>query len=1338
MVWIPQDETQTELKKKEDVGSFESALAGIATGIWNIPKGFVSLGAELYDLTGDTNKAKEVEKWFDDVNPFDDEAEAKTAGKITQAISQIAPLAVTGAVKGATLGFQVSRNLAKKAIEAKRLGKNFNLYNVGRKISGAKSGTVIGAGLGSAVVTDEDIGTLADMTRGTSLEPFAITMLNIEEKEGREEAYRRLLNRIKFGTESALFDLALIGTGRVINKLRTPSELPTLEYSESPLQRIIQKYIVGGFKPEGLGTKSTLESYQTSAGAIKASEFAASKAAKEFDDSLKDVWSNLQDQYLIADKSIQIPEAAKRKALEDVYQILRPAKGQDTLLKSEAKQRAITELAETKLITKPKTIFSIDDYKVTDKLNSFLEKVKKAGGDVERVKNSILNFRLSIDNMSGRLLQGQLPKEISDSIKDKLGSYFTSEYYQFNRLNPLKKYKPVREQIERSVDLLLADKEKSYLQKSGGEPLSVAERNRLKSQAEREVNFFLKKKSIDEVEFKDLNKQTANEIENIKINPSILKEKVLKPWQEEIAGIIKNPVYAFISTIGKQSHLNYSLKYMDDIANIGSKKGKGKFIFNADELSEADKINPLKFKLVKPTSQEITGLSNLEGKYVSAPMYDAIFDVTSNWLNRGSPGTLYKYAILAPKAASQIAKTILSPITHVRNFITAGAFAAANGALLPSYGDIKLLAPKSLGGKGLLETAYGLTGKRILGTSTKADDELYERLLKVGVVDSQVQVNEHKRLIKDIITDPSENKIELALGNVGKKITKGFGKIQDAYVAEDDFWKIINWNLERNRYDGIFNKLGINSSNYLKILGEDSKLSKFLREMTPRQEYAAQSYDNFLDEVAGNLVRNQVPNYGYIGRSAKALRLSPFGNFISFPLEIIRTGNNIYSQAIKEITSGVPEIRDIGLRRLFSFGLTVGGIPYATSELFKSLNNVSDEELLAIRKFVPEWSKNSTLLITGRNEKGYPKYIDFSYSNPYDTLIRPFNAILNEIGNSQVTKESLMKKLGDGIVEGAYDLLQPFMSESIFTEALVDSTLRRGIGRGGKRIWSPEDDGIVKVIKGISHIAESFKPGSIDQFKRLNDIFKGKTEEKYGELYKLKDELPGIFGFRSIQINPERSLDYMTSKFNKNLNEDRNLFSSPLLRGGRVNPEDIINRYEYSESRRFQTMKEMYSNIDAARKIGVQDNIIKKKLESRKGMDKDVIKNIMKGKYLPDLPNDFFVKRIREINNDLNAKEGVDTPNPYFIAVPKIRELYRKNKQLNLITDEMKVSLPSFEEGESLGQGVVIPSPTVPGSPPPIVSSVAPQQNTSQQYASLFPNDVLGQAIANKPIQIVG
>ena len=69
-----------------------------------------------------------------------------------------------------------------------------------------------------------------------------------------------------------------------------------------------------------------------------------------------------------------------------------------------------------------------------------------------------------------------------------------------------------------------------------------------------------------------------------------------------------------------------------------------------------------------------------------------------------------------------------------------------------------------------------------------------------------------------------------------------------------------------------------------------------------------ESFDGFLDELSANIVRNQVPNYEYVGRTAKALRMSPFGNFIAFPLEIMRTGNNIISQSIDEITSGIPEL----------------------------------------------------------------------------------------------------------------------------------------------------------------------------------------------------------------------------------------------------------------------------------------------------------------------------------------------------------------------------------------------------------------------------------------------
>ena len=46
------------------VGTFESVLAGIGSGLIGIPKGLFSLGATLMDLGVDSGKAAKVEQWF--------------------------------------------------------------------------------------------------------------------------------------------------------------------------------------------------------------------------------------------------------------------------------------------------------------------------------------------------------------------------------------------------------------------------------------------------------------------------------------------------------------------------------------------------------------------------------------------------------------------------------------------------------------------------------------------------------------------------------------------------------------------------------------------------------------------------------------------------------------------------------------------------------------------------------------------------------------------------------------------------------------------------------------------------------------------------------------------------------------------------------------------------------------------------------------------------------------------------------------------------------------------------------------------------------------------------
>ena len=139
-----------------------------------------------------------------------------------------------------------------------------------------------------------------------------------------------------------------------------------------------------------------------------------------------------------------------------------------------------------------------------------------------------------------------------------------------------------------------------------------------------EVDLFLKTKSVDEVDVLNLkneagdvlNKTTKAEVDSVVIKDSVLRNKVLLPWQEELAGLIKDPSYSFYTTVSKQGHLNYTLKYLDDITKAGS-EGPNKFIFNADDLTPAQKVNPLQFKLVQPGTSRVS--SGLEGKYIRTP-----------------------------------------------------------------------------------------------------------------------------------------------------------------------------------------------------------------------------------------------------------------------------------------------------------------------------------------------------------------------------------------------------------------------------------------------------------------------------------------------------------------------------------------------------------------------------------------------------------------------------------------------------------------------------------------------------------------------------------------------
>jgi hypothetical protein len=160
---------------KNKVGTIESMLSGVASGLIAIPKGFFSLGASLMDLGVNSGKAARVEAWFDDLTEFDEKAEATAAGKITEALVNIgipggiAFKSASGLAKAAMLAGKSNKyvrlgnkslvNAADEALEltAKGKGRQF--------VAGALGG---GVAEGVFVGDAEAIGTFGDLIRWTN------------------------------------------------------------------------------------------------------------------------------------------------------------------------------------------------------------------------------------------------------------------------------------------------------------------------------------------------------------------------------------------------------------------------------------------------------------------------------------------------------------------------------------------------------------------------------------------------------------------------------------------------------------------------------------------------------------------------------------------------------------------------------------------------------------------------------------------------------------------------------------------------------------------------------------------------------------------------------------------------------------------------------------------------------------------------------------------------------------------------------------------------------------------------------------------------------------------
>ena len=1256
-------DTQSAYKNNNNkVGTIESMLSGVASGLIAIPKGFFSLGASLMDLGVNSGKAARVEAFFDDLTEFDEKAEATAAGKITELLVNI------GLPGG--IAFKSASGLAKSAMLAAKNKKYVNLNNpslVGAAdealslTAKGKSNQFIAGALGGGVAEGvfvgdaEKVGTFGDLIGG----PTSI------DRDGKDtDAVRDILNRIKFGTEGALFTGIIGGAGTVIKKITNRNK--GLDVANSRLDEWIDN-VAAKFRARSGKTPELFNLQREALGLRSQDTNVAQRLSRNLEVNI--------DKMFPFFRNIGNKQTAKQKSefLNDLN---------EALLSGEAKIDDVTGTT---------TYGAMDEAavkKVKDTINKFATNPTMAKELDDQILGSLTTMRDKWAELFSNL-GGTLSKEDLAGFKSIFGNKFknylgaTYDIFQDQSLIPFLRYKPAAQSIEKAKNVFKESAEQA------GKPITDLEAEQYVADILKPQNvglpkgirmdkpsqayftipdFFVNKTVLDDAV------QAKGRLGGPRINVEQLASEADQKVFNELFGKNTNPMITMITGMSKLSMITRrNVLYKDIfkkneevIANYMAAADKttvpqpmfartedeARLFFGNSDYRAIEPVDQAQRLAVSTNPGATTPFSGVDNTYYARPgVAEAIEGTSFATKDRGNIGRLYDSLVLYPKAASQIAKTILSPVTHLRNFVSAGAFAAANG-ILPAADP------------GAIKQAYQALQTGLKGT--RQQNELYEELLRLGVVNRNVRIGDISKLMEDVgfgSSMTSDKGMRLLL----KPLSKIKSTAQDLYTAEDDFWKIYSWAIEKNRIEKAFEAQGVikNTNASIKRNGVQIKYD-----------------DEFLKQEAADIVKNNIPNYDYVSDFVKGLRKLPIGNFVSFPAEIARTGTNIVRRALKEInetieiTDGtgkviqtIKPLQGIGYKRLFGFTTTVAAVPAGTVAAFQALYDVTDEEREAIRRFAADWSKNSTILPI-KNKDGSFKYVDFSHANAYDTLIRPLQSVINAVQDGRTDNDGIMDDFTKGMFTAMSEFGQPFISEAIWTEAVLDIIARGGETRSGSQIYNRQDTDGSKASAIFKHLVEAQMPFSLNQLKRLDRsiesrdvLVKGKYDE-YGQDFEFGDELQGLFGFRPVAVNPDRAMNFKVANFQRGVRDSRSLFTRVALKGGPIEPTEIVDAYINANRALFDVKKNLKGDMDAARLLNISDESFNNSLDRISSAEVNAIENNIFRPY--DISNEIYLTFLENAD-----KLGV--ANPFDGAADVIADLRSSMMDVSLELPEFPV-----------------------------------------------------------------
>jgi hypothetical protein len=418
------------------------------------------------------------------------------------------------------------------------------------------------------------------------------------------------------------------------------------------------------------------------------------------------------------------------------------------------------------------------------------------------------------------------------------------------------------------------------------------------------------------------------------------------------------------------------------------------------------------------------------------------------------------------------------------------------------------------------------------------------------------------------------------------------------------------------------------------------------------------------------------------------------------------------------------QVRAIGAKRLSSYVAMATVAPGATVAAAHSVLGITPEQEAMIQQSAPFFSKgNSLMALQPISKDGKTQIVDLSYMMPYEFMLAPARAALQTYQEKGEMDANVANQIASSAWEGFKKFAEPFASESLGAERLIDVTIRNGKTQTGAPVYEEGAELGDKLSAALTHVSGAFIPGIAEQLVtvRGGEFTQGRvarsitgTPSKQGDLYTPAEEAGTMMtGLRPMNIDFGRSLGFAGGEY-ASLSRSATKIFTGKADDNDISEQGVLDAYVKANDARKAQMAGMYAKVQRARAAGMDDSSIRNALKGT-GASKKEVNSIMNNQYIAIKPSRSL---IREINQEVNVKKE----NRLLDRLPmkEINEILQSYNRAPLVNNDQEQAI---DETPLLGRPLVETSTPAPApqssapAPAPVAQAPAPQPQAAAPQA---------------------